>query len=347
MVFTNTEISRQQAQYNITWLKTATADSLAKYLGARLINAYCGHATDANLRHYGASGGVVTAMIQAYLYTWHNTVAVTLGEDQIPRVYKFNEVDWIGQGSHYTTRLQPLPDSEKCKVPSGSPVIVSLPCQVKYWRKLYPEAIIIGLFCSHAVEEEGIDRLARYSNIVPGDHGIIYREKAHGTTGLYITGLKVVQRGFAVAGNFIPIKEYWGKYLNFCYIPKSCLACTDLTAEMADISVGDAHGHKEFYKGKNVIITRSVRGERLLNTAREFGAVDLAIINPTIIINTQPYIAVKKHKYNMKTRIYVSLRAIGCYMSTHKGLIGYLVYDPIMRLWAKQIAKKGYQVNGL
>jgi len=309
---THIAFTQGQARSNAVYIGTVYEYSYEPLIG-RLIGCYYGHSNNNELRRNGASGGVVTSIVKANLNILPYSTALLLNKN-VYNSYMANDV--LPQGSEYHVKKFAIPTSEFIKIRHMDKVmVVCLPCQVKYFRNLCPEATIIGLFCSHRVEIGGVERI---SNSITA-----YRKKLGGQTGM------------AYAHRFIPTNIYWGRYLNYCYIPDDCLLCRDLTAEQADISIGDAHKHKEFYKGKNTIITRTKKGEIALNNAIEAGILNVTKTNPASIINTQPYIKIKKGKYNLKTKCYVIARGLGCMLSRNDKL-----FNPIFRLWVKAIKMK-------
>ncbi len=304
------DIVKGKAEYSIKYIKQACKDSYEPFIG-QIQRCYYGNAIDYKTRLNGASGGTVTALVKSYLYTSFNARALLIDGEQYQT---YGNMFKLPQGSIYHLRSYEI---EK-PYPNKS-VIVCLPCQVGYFREIMPDAIIIGLFCSHRTLLQGI-------RAITGNNEVQYRFKYKGNTGL------------KYSNRFIPLKTYWSKYLNYVYIPKSCLRCTDATSELADISIGDAHGHKEFYQGKNVIITRTDSGEMLLNNAVELGLLEVEETNPASIINSHIYIRIKKGSKELKIVIYKALRMIGYYIT---------VWDikPILKLWAWYIKRKSVIIN--
>jgi coenzyme F420-reducing hydrogenase beta subunit len=237
---------KEKARQHFNYIDKAFKESYEPYLG-EIRNVYYGNAFDSHIREKAASGGAVTSLIKAYLDK-HCESGAFLHNGTNYSVYKKGDI--LPQGSIYHARNNDIPMSYPDKL-----VVVCLPCQVSYFREIMPDAVIIGLFCSHRVDLKGVLAITR-------KYDVVYRYKYNGNTGLKF------------GDYFIPSKSYWGRYLNYVHIPQECLKCRDATAEKADISVGDAHKHEEFYKGKNVIITRTTEGEALLINAVESGILE-------------------------------------------------------------------------
>ena len=304
-------MTKEKARQHFDYIDKAYKASYEPYLG-EIKNVYYGNAADSLIREKAASGGAVTALVQSYLDKYCESEALLYNETNY-RIYKKGDI--LPQGSIYHARSYDIPDS--C---SGKLLIVCLPCQVDYFRKIMPDAVIIGLFCSHRVDVKGVSAITR-------EDDVMYRYKYNGNTGLKF------------GDYFIPSKSYWGRYLNYVHIPQECLKCHDATAEKADISVGDAHKHEEFYQGKNVIITRTAEGEALLNNAVESGLLEVEETNPAQIINTHPYIRVKKNSKEFKILIYKILRRIGFYITKEK------IFRGLLNLWAGYIRKGARKIE--
>jgi len=297
------------AKENITLIENTLQDIAKRQIG-KVEKCYFGHSTLPKTRRLGASGGIVKSLLVTGLKTncfleVLTTDGITNKSDEIPQgsIYHYNKITETN-GYHYNIG------------------IVCLPCQVNKYRAMFYESTIIGLFCSHAIELKGVKFLVKCFGL-KGDN-IKYRYKHNGKTGLLIDGK-----------TFIPQNDYWGRFFNFTFIPKQCLKCKDLTAEKADISIGDAHGHIEFGKGENIIIARTTAGTKLLQNAIESGLVRIEEVNLKDAVNTQKnYIKIKKGELTNKLKLYIILRSIGCYISEHR------VFSPLLRLWVKVAIKK-------
>jgi len=311
------DYARSSALESIRLIDSVAKEVEKKRVGTAL-NFYYGHAVDKDTRQNGASGGVVKALLSAGLYSGLFKTIASVNDDGL--LQTFDDVNKIRQGSIY--HLYKAETTTRGVYPISSKLcVVSLPCQVNKYRALFPDSTIIGLFCSHAIEIAGL-KLILDSLKLSGD--IKYRYKHGNKTGLLIDN-KV----------FIPSSEYWSKFFNFCFIPVQCLRCNNQTNEGADISVGDAHGHAEFGKGKNVIITRTPKGAMLLQSAVELGLVNVEETALSGVMKAQKgYIEIKKGmSITPKLRLYLMLRSIGCYLSNHK------IYRPLLSLWFKYIIK--------
>ena len=66
-------------------------------------------------------------------------------------------------------------------------------------------------------------------------------------------------------------------------VRQACHACTDMTAEFSDLSVGGARSADgwDVDKGWNQVIVRTEKGEQLLNLAREKGILEFKEVPET------------------------------------------------------------------
>jgi coenzyme F420-reducing hydrogenase beta subunit len=215
-------------------------------------------------------------------------------------------------GSHYTFQFRAVGHMAKYTKPGVRYATVALPCQVEAMREILPQLpriqlpLVLGLFCSHRVEEEGVRMLLRAKGLDP-DENVLFRFKSQGRTGMLAGDL------------FIPLTEYWGKFLNYAFIPKACLKCKDLCNEQADVSLGDAHHIRPH---ANLVIVRTEAGERLVDSAIKSGAVRLEWIPPSEVVRSQQYLRVKKAP-DMRARGYKKLRGLGNRLS----------HSPMRGLW--------------
>jgi len=134
--------------------------------------------------------------------------------------------------------------------------VVGRPCQIQAMRKLDynrrpdkppMEVLTIGIFCMWSLGWEFKDYL---ESKFPGEK---------------VLGMEIPQDGFIVktdkGEHVLPLEEV--KKFN----KPGCGYCLDMTAELADISVGAF----EAEKGWNTVILRSLKGRELLEQAQEKG----------------------------------------------------------------------------
>jgi len=259
------------------------------------IKCYVGYSTHPEIRKGAASGGATKALAIA-----SNRKVVTLEPDGLkPRVTTYNDAHEILQGSIYSFDTEPTKQMHTLVVDNTT--VIGTPCQIGATQGRN-NVLRIGLFCSHKVEREGVELLLKHLKL-KGDK-IEYRAKVNGDTGM------LIDNEF-----FVPLSAYWKCFLNYAFIPSQCLWCKNLTNERADISLGDAWG---LAKDANVIITRTEKGEVLLQEAIRDGLLHVDEINAQRLIKTQNYLTVKKDAKTLKVRVYRLLRAFGSKTLKHK-----------------------------
>ncbi len=149
--------------------------------------------------------------------------------------------------------------------------VVGLPCQMEAlarMRLMKPDvaelnsriALRIGLFCTWAIDYRGLDAFLKTKNIkgnvkkfdIPPPPAEIFQV--------------ITENG----QNDFPLSDI--RHL----IQKGCTLCQDMTAEMADISIGTVEGQNEW----NTVIIRTDRGDELFNLAVKDGRFETKGLPP-------------------------------------------------------------------
>jgi len=285
----------------------------------------CGIPTIAMTYSYrAASAGAATSILIEALESKIASTAITLrtkGIDCVPVRCNSREDVTRNTGSIYSFpdgNLEPMTELSKTE----NAIIVGLPCQIRALKRRYPNHLYIGLFCSHKVRREGVKLLLEHYHM--NGISINYKAKMCNTMGLLADGKL-----------FIPLKRYWNLFFNFCFIPGQCLRCNDLTAERADISVGDAWGFPEANsEGLNAIITRTDRGEQLVRDTMRSNLLTATEISPQDTIGTQRnFLLLKKNLVSPKLRVYKVIRGVANLISEHPRLY------PLLHLWLSLMVK--------
>ena len=289
-----------------------------QYLLGHQIKCWTGHSSNEETRRQGASGGVTTELAKLGLSSELYPIIISSRDHAVTAT---KSLEAIQGGSFYCSKA-PVSIITQLLLQDSPAIVIGLPCQISALQKQYPEHLYIGLFCSHSVRYEGIQLLLDHLKL-KGDT-IQYRYKHNGSSGMLINN-----------ETYVPMAQYWKKYLNYCFIPQGCLKCHDQTAESADISVGDAHGLPETIgKGLNIIIARTARGGALVNKAIGMGLLKTEEVNPAIAIKTQiNYLRIKKGKMGIITGGYVLIRGIGNLVSRRP------VFHPLIKLWLGRALK--------
>ncbi|MEN6292832.1 MAG: Coenzyme F420 hydrogenase/dehydrogenase, beta subunit C-terminal domain [Methanobacterium sp.] len=277
------------------------------------INCYLGHSTNDNQRFNSSSGGLVTELLifilenniaDGVLITKMNTKNPLEPEPFIART-KEEIIESIG------SKYCPVPANIAIKEIMNSKnedkfVVVGLPCHIQGIRKAellnkkLKEKIVfhIGIFCAKTISFNGIEYFLKKEKIKKKDlNQISYR--GCGWPGGMSIKLKDGKN------RFYPLKNYYGRIFG-AFMPWRCALCCDATAEVAEISCGDAWlpEYEHDKKGTSVIITRNHDADNLLKLMKDYNKCK---IEPTSIRNverSQDYFKWKKG--NLSSRFLVS-----------------------------------------
>ena len=127
--------------------------------------------------------------------------------------------------------------------------------------------MVFGLFCGWGLDWEGLGALtARHADPEKVSHMDIPPSKYH--------SLELRQEGETVSVDLDEVTPL---------VRSGCRACTDMTAEFADLSVGGARsaGGWDVDRKWNQVIVRSEKGEQLLKIAREKGVLEFKEVPET------------------------------------------------------------------
>jgi coenzyme F420 hydrogenase subunit beta len=125
------------------------------------------------------------------------------------------------------------------------------------------------------------------------------------------------------SGKVLQLKKFHANYLIPFHIVKNSLICTDLTNEFTDVSGGDAWApvYEERGKGFSIIISRSDKGDDILNRMLNEGTIKMEPIS------AQTAIEMHSHGYDFKKR--------GGFIRIH-----------FRRMLGKEVPDFGYELKG-
>jgi len=265
-----------------------------------------GWATDPDVRHRGASGGVATAIVQTALgdglpgddggrapvdaamcarvdpgspLAVRPVVVATAAEAAECHGSKYNAVA-LNEALR-TVRERP-----------GRYVLVGLPCQIQGLRLAQHRsatlrdrvALAVGIFCGWTAQPRATEITARRAGVDPTDLATVsYR--GPGWPG----EMRLVRRDGSERRR--PYPHYFDR-LMYAYTPPRCRLCPDALAECADLSVGDAwldrfESDPSYAEGVSDVIARTPAGERLVNELAARGLLTLLPASPDEIVASQ------------------------------------------------------------
>ena len=253
--------------------------------------AFVGHATDPEIRNKGASGGVVTQLLDHMIATGKIEGAIVVVEDPgNPAVSKGiiarNREDLLlSQQSRYTTSphlhvLNEIQDKE------GPFALVGLPCQIHSlrkrqaidprWKSRIP--FVIGLLCHYNLPMESLNEAALL--IAPkGTHLLHSNFRKKDEQGWPTNTLEMA---FSDGSKW---RAPYGPAQVFNVVSRlsklgRCLQCLDAAAEFADISVGDpwirsSDGSWKYEEpeGLSAFLVRTSTGEGMVKDAVAAGKI--------------------------------------------------------------------------
>ena len=269
-------------------------DPPEKYWG-RILELWEGYASNAEIRLKGSSGGLCTALS---LYCLENNVAggvLHVGADpELPWKNKtfrsLTREDLIRRtGSRYSP-ASPCDGLKQIEGAVDASVFVGKPCDIAGLRlaqQMRPNlekktSLAIGFFCAGTPSTSGTLELLRKIGVdVDAIDNLRYR-------GIGWPGMATVE--FKEQG-LDPVKmsykDSWGFVQK--YRPFRCYLCPDLTAESADISVGDPWYRQigENEPGRSLILIRTEKGREIFNDAVAAGYIEATPADYEIIYRSQ------------------------------------------------------------
>lgn len=259
------------------------------------LSCYLAHATDYDIRYNSASGGLVTALLIFALEERiiDGALVTKMSEDNPLRPQPFI--------ARTRDEIISASKSKYCPVPANIALreivdtkedekfaVVGLPCHIHGIRKAETVnkkargkiVLHFGLLCGHAPNFWGTEVLLKRLKVKREDIlKLDYR--GEGWPG----SMKVSYKG----GGKLSVPHCWSFIGSDYFFPDRCLMCCDQTAELADISFGDAWLAEVSSDtiGKSVIVSRTEHGEQLLQKAKAKNVIELSKITTNDVKRSQ------------------------------------------------------------
>jgi coenzyme F420 hydrogenase subunit beta len=202
--------------------------------------------------------------------------------------------------------------------------------------------LAIGFFCAGTPSSRGTLKLLEKCELAP-ERLTAFRYRGMGWPG-HASAWEAGEERPCLQMSY---KESWGFVQKFR--PFRCYLCPDLTAEFADISVGDPWYREvsDSDPGQSLILVRTETGRRIFRTAREKGYVNAVRVSPEILSRSQANLLGKRQA--IWGRI-LAMKALGI---PHPELGGFHLFENWKDLsladkarsfigTAKRIAKRDY-----
>lgn len=264
-----------------------------------------GYSVDPDLRRFGSSGGVISALALYLLDSGKvDFVVQNVPADKDPfgnqiQISRSKSDVLKSAGSRYGPSA-PLA-SIKTLLDSGKTfAFVGKPCDVAALRALSrldgrvekQVPFMLSFMCAGIPSRGGTLAVIKRLQMEPEDVAS-FRYRGDGWPGK----AKAVSHGGRVAE--MDYATSWGEILNR-HLQFRCKICPDGTGEFADIVCADAwygqNGYPSFEErdGRSLVLTRSARGEHLLMEAALNNAVKLTDLDVGEVAKMQPYQVMRK-----------------------------------------------------
>lgn len=248
------------------------------------LNCYLGHSLDDDIRYNSASGGLVSQLL---IFALEERI---IDGALVTKMKKDNPLEPEPFIARTREEIIEASKSKYCPVPVNIALkqilnskeeerfaVVGLPCHIHGIRKTeqinkkLKERIILflGILCNHAPNFWGTELLLRRLK-VKREEVIRLDYRGEGRPGY----MKISRKNGELR---LLLPDYWSFLGSGFFTPSRCLMCPDQTAELADISFGDAWlpELEDDKMGQSMIISRTEFGEQLLQKARDKILVEL------------------------------------------------------------------------
>jgi coenzyme F420-reducing hydrogenase beta subunit len=272
------------------------------------LDTFAGYVQEGDFRQSGSSGGIGTwilySLLEKRLVDSVIHIQANKPTEDDTRLFKYSistTIEEVTSGAK--TRYYPVEMSEVLKIIQdrpGSYAIVGIPCFIKAIRLLMNQDSVlnerikfcIGLICGHLKSNQFAKMFAWQSGISPETiQSIDFRKKLPQTVasayGVEVTGLENGEKLTKVSD---PVNKMYGTNWGLGFFKyKACDYCDDITAETADLTVGDAWfpQYVTDNQGTNVVVVRNPVLAQILQEGIKTGKVKLDKIKVKDLVRSQ------------------------------------------------------------
>lgn len=281
-----------------------------------VLELWQGHATDPLVRHFGASGGLLTAFaLHALAQPELHGVLHVAGDPHDPlrnrTTFSRTRTDLLAaSGSRYAP-ASACDGFALLETATGPCVFIGQPSEVTALRKaarLRPAlahhvALTFSFFCAGAPARSGTAAVLTALGLRPADVRAV-RYRGLGWPGRFVafaTDPLRVDRTMSYADSWAILQAHR---------PFSTHLCPDGTGEDADLSCGDAWGEAAggTADGSSLLLVRTEAGRRFVRGAIKAGVVQLARVGPERLQQAQPNLLAKRGAVGARV---LALRCLG------------------------------------
>lgn len=272
------------------------------------------HAADPSLRNSAASGGAVTAILEASLLAGHVDAALVCStevrENRVRPVFRLaRTADDLrdAQGSKYVAVNFVRDAVPLLRDFDGRVAVVGLPCDLTTLKRLQSTAtsemraeivLTIGLFCGHNSRPELVDMVTERLSAQKGSEVVDFAFRTGHWRGQMSYQLADGTEGTAPSGRLLSYRHL------SLFSERKCLSCADHFAYDADIGAGDVwlYRLREDPVKHTGLLARTGEGERAIELARDSGALVAEDVDPVILLDGQARIAPHHHNVDARRR---------------------------------------------
>jgi coenzyme F420 hydrogenase subunit beta len=275
--------------------RPSAANARSEKRWGSVVEIWEGYAADPQIRFQGSSGGLCTALSLFCLERGFAEGVLHIGSDS-KRPWKnctyrsVKREELIGRtGSRYAP-ASPAEGLQLIEDATGPSVFIGKPCDIaglKMAQALRPElalktALSIGFFCAGTPSTKGTLDLLKQYGVGPEEIAEL-RYRGMGWPG----AARMVFKDAGRQPLEVSYRDSWGFIQK--YRPFRCYLCPDLTAEFADISVGDPWYRQtgESELGRSLVLIRTERGREIFRQAMKQGYLKADPSGAEVILRSQ------------------------------------------------------------
>lgn len=260
------------------------------------------HANDPELRHRGASGGVLTALA-AWLRTsgdGGSVVGAGRSPDSPRRTIPLTITSRSDALNMAGSRYCPVSVLSSPDIGRSTSTVVGKPCEVSALRRAtelsdrFGDPVLLSFFCAGTPSQQATDELIERLGIGADEPLSDLWYRGRGWPGRFTA---VSTRGVVVSESY---SRSWGAALGPT-VQWRCRVCADGVGEAADITAGDfwwsdEDGYPVFEEGlgRSALIARTRRGLEIVQAAIAADIITVEPLDPDLVASVQPYQASRR-----------------------------------------------------